>query len=337
MRTRPGPPPQPGPPPAVTVADLTEPATSGETLEIADWDLVKLASPGLRARRVIVRLEGAMLVYHRTNLRVRTRTTMAQGLVGYGTCGPGGKGSSVNGLLLRPGMMWAAEAGAEIAFVVEPGYESVFAAFTPEEMRAHFKGRQRESRLSMPRGAEILQRDPASVRRLFAWGKRLVSTAERRPELFNDQPETRVTAQVELLEVLLAALGATTDVKPPRRDDTRRAQSRIVKDAEGYAMAHMGDRLYVTDLCKAAGVSERSLQYAFKEIMGMSPLAYLTRVRLHRVRQALQAAAPGSTTVSAGALNGGFWHFGEFSRAYRECFGELPSETLRRAATAWRS
>ena len=256
---------------------------------------------------------------------------MIPGLVGYGTCGPRAKGSA-NGLPLRPGTIWAAGAGAEIVFVLEPGYESVFVAFTPDEMKAHLQGRQREASLSMPRGAEILQRDPAAVRRFFTWGKRLVTTAERRPELFNDRRETRVAAQVGLLEALLAALGATTDVKPPRRDDTRRTQSRIVKAAEDYALAHMGDRLYVTDLCKAAGVSERSLEYAFKEIMGMTPVAYLTRVRLHRVRQALLAAAPGSTTVSAEALNGGFWHFGEFSRAYRDCFGELPSETLRRTA-----
>jgi AraC-like DNA-binding protein len=333
--TAPHAPPPPGPQPAVTVVEITDPTTSGETLEVADFDLVKLASPGLRARRVIVRLEGGMVVYHRTNLRVRTRTTMSPGLVGYGTCGPRAKGSA-NGLPLRPGTMWAAEAGAEVAFVVEPGYESVFAAFTPDEMTAHLQGRQRETSLSMPRGAEILQRDPASVRRFFAWGKRLVTTAERRPALFNDRRETRAAAQVELLEALLGALGAATDYKPSRKDDTRRAQSRIVKDAEDYALAHMGDRLYVTDLCKAADVSERSLEYAFKDIMGMTPVAYLTRVRLHRVRQALLAAAPGSTTVSVQALNGGFWHFGEFSRAYRNCFGELPSETLRRGATARR-
>jgi len=320
----------------VTVVELTEPTTSGETLEVADWELVKLASPGLRARRVIVRLEGATVLYHRTNLRVRTRTTMSPGLVGFGAGGPGGKGSSVNGVSLRPGTMWAAEAGAEFAFVVEPGHESVFAAFTPDEMKAHFQGRQREESLSMPRGAEILQRDPAAVRRFFTWGRRLVTTAERRPELLNDRRETRAAAQVGLLEALLAALGTTTDFKPPRRDDTRLAQSRIVKDAEEYALAHMGDRLYVTDLCKAAGVSERSLEYAFREIMGMTPVAYLTRVRLHRVRQALLAATSGSTTVSAEALNGGFWHFGEFSRAYRDCFGELPSETLRQAATSRR-
>ena len=34
--------------------------------------------------------------------------------------------------------------------------------------------------------------------------------------------------------------------------------------------------------------------------------------------------------AAAAVVEWGFWHFGEFSRAYKECFGELPSETLRR-------
>jgi transcriptional regulator GlxA family with amidase domain len=63
-------------------------------------------------------------------------------------------------------------------------------------------------------------------------------------------------------------------------------------------------------------------------------VAYLTRLRLHRVRQALRAASSETTTVSSVALDWGFWHFGEFSRAYKECFGELPSETLRAARAA---
>jgi AraC family transcriptional regulator, ethanolamine operon transcriptional activator len=88
--------------------------------------------------------------------------------------------------------------------------------------------------------------------------------------------------------------------------------------------------VHVSDLCRAAGVSERTLEYAFKDVVGLSPVAYLTRLRLHRVRAALVAGRPGSTRVSAEALRWGFWHFGEFSRAYRRCFGESPSETLRR-------
>jgi AraC-like DNA-binding protein len=42
------------------------------------------------------------------------------------------------------------------------------------------------------------------------------------------------------------------------------------------------------------------------------------------------ATAARTTTAAAAAVEWGFWHFGEFSRAYKECFGELPSETLRR-------
>jgi transcriptional regulator GlxA family with amidase domain len=77
-------------------------------------------------------------------------------------------------------------------------------------------------------------------------------------------------------------------------------------------------------------VSERTLEGAFNKVLGLTPITYLIRLRLHRVREVLLAATQGSTTVSAEALNCGFWHFGEFSRAYKECFGELPSDTLRR-------
>jgi len=103
-----------------------------------------------------------------------------------------------------------------------------------------------------------------------------------------------------------------------------------VKAAEDYALSHIDDRVYVGDLCRAAATSERALEYAFKKVMGLTPVAYLTRLRLHRVRRALLAATQGSATVSALALDWGFWHFGDFSRAYKDCFGELPSETLRR-------
>jgi transcriptional regulator GlxA family with amidase domain len=68
--------------------------------------------------------------------------------------------------------------------------------------------------------------------------------------------------------------------------------------------------------------------------MGLTPVAYLIRLRLHRVRQALLAGTHATTTVTAEAVNWGFWHFGEFSRAYKECFGELPSDTLRRPPPA---
>ena len=226
--------------------------------------------------------------------------------------------------------MLAAEPGSKAELVVEAAYESVAILLSPAVLLSHVFGRQREDTYRAPLGIEIHQTKDTTAYGLFAWGKRLANTAAHHPELFNDGKELRVSVQTELLEMLLAALDTTTTPLHTHSHHTRQARNHIVKLAEEYALAHLEDRLYVTDLCVATGVSERTLQYAFQEVMGMSPVAYLTRLRLHRVRKALRMETCGSTTVSDLALRWGFWHFGDFSRAYKDCFGELPSETLRR-------
>jgi AraC family transcriptional regulator, ethanolamine operon transcriptional activator len=290
---------------------------------------VQLHAVPFRARRVVVRLEDAAVLFHSTNLRVRTHTSVRGGMIGYVTFGPHAKGT-VNGLPVRPGLVLAAEPGAEARFVADAGWESVTFLLPPQEISEHLAARQRESEFRLPHGLETLRVDEESGRRLFNWGKRLVGTAVSQPALFNERKLERLAARVELLETLLATLGEAGKFEPTRGDRARQAQSHIVEVAEDCALSRAGEHLYVSDLCRAAGVSERTLEYAFKEIMGLTPVAYLVRLRLHRVRRALLAATPGSTTVSAEALDWGFWHFGEFSRAYRECFGELPSDTLRR-------
>jgi AraC-like DNA-binding protein len=315
--------------PAVTVVEISDPTAAGAGIELLDLDAMQLQSAPLRARRVIVRLESAAVVFHSTNLRVRTRTSVRKGLLAYVTFGPQAKGT-VNGLPVRPDLMVVAEPESEAQFVTNDGYESIAFLLAPQDIRAHLAARQREGEFRMPQGVEILQADAENVRRLFGWGKRLVDIAVRQPALFNERKAERVAAHIELLETLLATLRVADDFAPDRSNRTRQSHSLSVKAAEDYALSHADDALYVSDLCRAAEVSERTLEYAFKEVMGLTPMTYLVRLRLHRVRQALLAATHGSTTVSAEALNWGFWHFGEFSRAYKECFGELPSDTLRR-------
>jgi AraC family ethanolamine operon transcriptional activator len=39
----------------------------------------------------------------------------------------------------------------------------------------------------------------------------------------------------------------------------------------------------------------------------------------------------GADSVKAAALAYGFWHLSDFAQAYREQFGEVPSETLGRS------
>jgi AraC-like DNA-binding protein len=319
--------------PAVTVTELDDPTSAGADIELIDLDAVQLGAVSFRARRVVVRLEGVAVVFHSTTVRVRTHTSVSGGLIAYVTFGPRTSGT-VNGLPVRRGMVVAAEPGVEARFVVDAGWEDVTFLLPPQVLSEQLIARQRESELRLPRGVEALQVDEEKGRTMFDWGKRLVELAERQPDLFNERREERIAARAEFIETLLAALGGAVDLEAAAGDRTRRAQSLIVETVETYARAHAGDLLHVSDLCRAAGVSERTLEYAFRETMGLTPVAYLIRLRLHQARRALLAATQGSTTVSTVALDCGFWHFGDFSRAYRECFGELPSDTLRREPEA---
>lgn len=315
--------------PAVSVADLGDSATAGSGVELIDQDVVSLGSNGFLARRIVVHLESAHIVSLSTNARVRTRTSVKDGLLAFVVFGPSAAGT-INGLPVRPGMLLAADSTSEASFVVDQGWESITILLPPQLINDHLVARQRRNGFCFPRGVEILNANPEKVDQLFSWGKRLTDTAARQPELFNEHKTSRSASQVQMLEILLAALDVADRFDASRGERTRQAYAQMVKSAEEYAMAHAGDALYVSDLCKVAGVCERTLEYAFQEIMGFAPMNYLIRLRLHRVRQSLLASTQGTTTVSIEALRWGFWHFGEFSHLYRDCFGELPSHTLRR-------
>ena len=85
----------------------------------------------------------------------------------------------------------------------------------------------------------------------------------------------------------------------------------------------------VADLAATAGMSVRSLQEGFRRHLGCTPMAYLQQVRLLRAHESLRLADPLRTTVAAIAYRWGFAHLGRFASAYRERFGEAPSDTLR--------
>ena len=86
----------------------------------------------------------------------------------------------------------------------------------------------------------------------------------------------------------------------------------------------------LADLVTVAGVSARTLQLGFLAAHGMSPMRYVQQRRLACAREDLLRAAPGMTVAEI-ARRLGFVAAGRFSLAYRQCFGESPSQTLARA------
>ncbi|WP_033287625.1 AraC family transcriptional regulator [Amycolatopsis jejuensis] len=105
---------------------------------------------------------------------------------------------------------------------------------------------------------------------------------------------------------------------------------RSVRRAVELMEEHAGEPITVEDVAEAVGLGVRALQAAFRKHLGTTPTAHLREIRLRRVHEALRAAEPAECTVTDVALRWGFAHLGRFSASYRQCYGELPSETLRR-------
>lgn len=95
---------------------------------------------------------------------------------------------------------------------------------------------------------------------------------------------------------------------------------------------HYEEPVTVTDLAAAIGISVRHLQHVFGAHFGVTPTAMLRDIRLRQAHRALRdPAATVYPSIAAVAYRCGFSHLGRFSIAYRERFGESPSQTLRRA------
>jgi AraC-like DNA-binding protein len=248
--------------------------------------------------------------------------------VAFVAFGPRAAGT-LNGMALGPDRVMASPSGIEVEFVVEAGYESTSFLLPGDEFDAHFKSRARKHERFFLQDVQLLQTGLASARRFYSFGRRLTDLAARRPDLL-ENPETRSAAEGELFDTLFSTILSSAPSRTTAQDRTRQAYSQLVRVAQRHVLEHTAGPVRMLELCEATGVSERTLQNAFKQVLGMSPVTYLNRLRLHRARSALRAAAFGSTTVIDVALRWGFWHVSDFSQAYKRCFGELPSETLRR-------
>jgi AraC-like DNA-binding protein len=106
-----------------------------------------------------------------------------------------------------------------------------------------------------------------------------------------------------------------------------------VRLVEEYIEANWRAPLDIETLAAVTGGSTRSIFKAFKEARGVSPMAFVKRVRLENARRALQRLDENTSVIDV-ASQCGFLNPGHFARDYRIAFGELPSETMRQSRRA---
>ena len=114
---------------------------------------------------------------------------------------------------------------------------------------------------------------------------------------------------------------------------TQRTQRyrQIVDHFEQVARANVGTLVHVGDLSDIAGINQRTLSRAFREISGISPRRHLQYLRLSEAKRILLSE---EGTVTHAATQCGFCDLGKFAVLYRRTFGETPSETKRRRQLA---
>lgn len=130
-----------------------------------------------------------------------------------------------------------------------------------------------------------------------------------------------------------AAAACLMPVPPPTRPTPGRprlARGEIVRRA--MEVIEVAPTLpTAAELARHAGVNSRTLLRTFQETYGMPPKRYLALRELHVIRRVLTADSRDGTTVADVLARHGIWEFGRFAGRYRDHFGELPSDTLKRS------
>jgi AraC family ethanolamine operon transcriptional activator len=110
------------------------------------------------------------------------------------------------------------------------------------------------------------------------------------------------------------------------------ADARLIRRVEDWVDQSGSEELNILALSAAVGVPLRTLQRSFARSLGIGPGKYLRLRRLARVRYALIALGPGDTSVTAVAMEHGFWDLSRFAAQYKKLYGESPSDTLKAGA-----
>ena len=173
--------------------------------------------------------------------------------------------------------------------------------------------------------SEVFRCNPKKISELRSWllsvyHNLITGTAAFRNTRYLKQIEQGL---VDRLVRILAEHHQPVSIKPLRKRD------KALLAAENYIAESGSEQITIAELCSVANVSERTLEYAFREQYNLTPKSYTLIHRMNNVRKQLRKSNPGKDTISEIARLHGFWHMGQFSADYKKIFAELPSETFK--------
>ncbi len=147
-------------------------------------------------------------------------------------------------------------------------------------------------------------------------------TALRDPQDYD--PSSAEAICMSIAGLMLAAARSATDVRHTRVD----AQ---LARARRYIASRIDDPGLTPDAVAAGLQVSRRTLYAWFELVGQSPGAFIQQTRLDRCRQVLLDADSRDKTITRIAFDNGFSDMAHFSRLFKAVYGTGPREYRRRS------
>jgi AraC family ethanolamine operon transcriptional activator len=233
-----------------------------------------------------------------------------------------------NGVAVSPDDIILQRAGVEANYISASRWDSFVVAVPEAELMrqiANFTQKDPEDTL---RRLEIIQLAPQHAAQIRHYATDYLRAAKH--SLANSQSTAKLSEMGEVMLKLLAQMIAHSLTQPEKRFGVAQRQE-LIRKIEKFDDEHSALPLQIAPLQGLTGLSSRTLQRVFNDQTGMSPLHYIKYRRLNNVRRTLHQSSQDSILVKQVAFDFGFRHLGQFSRDYKQLFGESPSNTLTRS------
>jgi AraC-like DNA-binding protein len=230
------------------------------------------------------------------------------------------------GVSARQNHVLAASVGETFDLVVPPGVAAYCVSVIGNaEATLRYLGGPALSR-KLSRTAHPIPCDSNDFREMGGWLAEQVDGVDGNASISDG---LALELEQEYLRRLAACMRAGTS-SSTNRDSEASGRIDLVQRVERHLLHDLALPQTIDDLCRIAGTSRRTLEYAFRDYFGTSPKQFIKSLRLNAARYDLLRGEYGSAYVVEIASGWGFTHMGQFSSDYRHMFAERPSDTLRR-------
>lgn len=133
------------------------------------------------------------------------------------------------------------------------------------------------------------------------------------------------TVQIQLLHEIVEQVMEITC--PEKTLDLQGSQEEIIHSVHAYLVGHLSERITIEELSRRFLMNTTTLKQLFKKVYGTTIAAH---VKQHRMEQAALLLLKTPQDIAAIAQAVGYESQSRFSAAFKEAYGELPTEYRKR-------